>query len=738
MTQQCEIEGKFISSIYATEDRSYCVYLYRVDTENVRVVGTDLPDVEFPVRFKGNWRIDPKFGRQFQVDMTIVQMPTVNTDIIKYISSLHVGIGQRRATKMLEMVAPGKFFSELSVDPMQFTAVKGVTAKQITALQDKISQLSTQAELFSLFGNDLTMDSRHFKRIFSYFKGDTQKMLKDIQENPFVLMSCGYQFSDLDGFCAARKFLYTDDPRRLLAASQQALLDAKGASHAGLPKDILIQNVQALIRREGPVEADTISDFLDAAFEHGDLEAGFGLCYLPRAQKEESIIAEGLVAMAQKLPEDLSRDQFQSKILDFENEKGITLSAEQKEAVWTALRQSVSVITGGPGTGKSTILDALLFCWREFFGENWQLMAPTGRASVRMTETTGEPASTLHSALQIRPDDDDRSSITNLEMGCETSTELVVVDEVSMIDQSIMAALVHSLTGWKSGNRQHLVLVGDRNQLPSVGWGNVLADIIDSGVIPVSVLSVIYRQGRESPIVTNARHILNGETELLWDKEFKRFHVGNDTANMQAACTFYERCVKAYGVENVALLSPYRGKTEICCNALNRMLQDVVNPEHGQDHINAKGKTFRVGDRVMQMKNTETLANGDIGTISAIYPHADDTDICLVVKFENGLVERYIRDRLEQLELAYAMSIHKSQGAQYDVVITVLPNTATGFLRRNLIYTAITRSKKNVAIIGPTSTIAACIHNDRQDERYTRLSLRLKASARVNRVAAAN
>lgn len=721
-----DLTAKFQSRIFRTDDNSYCVGVYANDEGTFRVVGTDLPEVSFPVIFRGKWRVDPRFGKQFQVDMIVAQLPAVKADIVQYIASLRVGIGAKRAEKMLDMVAPGQFFTELEQDPMQFTSIKGISAKTISLLQDKVAQMATQASLFKLFGSDLSMNSRQFRKIHAMFHGDTKLMISKIESNPFVLMPCGYKFVDLDAYCAKRNCFYVDDYRRLLAAAQQALLAAKSSCHVGLPGEVLIADMRKLLRVQGDVEAYIIAEFLDDAAHKGSLKTESGLIYLPNSYEEEALIAHGLSKMMEKKPETLNRSAFEKRMKEFEAEKGFSLSKDQTEAVWTALLHSVCVITGGPGTGKSTILDAILFCWNEFFDSKWRLMAPTGRASVRMTETTGQAASTIHSALQLRVETEDLNAA--LESYNQIYDSLAVVDEVSMVDQSAMAALIEALQGWKEGFRQHLVLVGDRNQLPSVGWGNVLADIIDSGAIPVCTLSSIYRQGTESPIVANSKKILDGETSLVWDNAFRRFHVGGDDANMDAACTLYQRCVSAYGIEKVVLLSPYRCKTEICTDNLNQRLQSVLNPDHGQGQISGKGRLLRMGDRVMQNKNTETLSNGDIGTIVAIYPNAEDTDPCVVVQFENGTKEGYIRDRLEQLDLAYAMSIHKSQGGEFDTVLIVLPNYASSFLRRNLLYTAITRSKKNVAIISPTETIAACIRNDKKDERYTRLCARLQAS----------
>jgi len=289
---------------------------------------------------------------------------------------------------------------------------------------------------------------------------------------------------------------------------------------------------------------------------------------------------------------------------------------------------------------------------------------------------------------------------------------------------------MQALTKGAGIKKQHIVFVGDPDQLPSVGWGNVLADMIQSKVVPVCKLQTIYRQGKENPIITNAQRMLRGDTEMDWsNRSFRRYHCGDDTDNMQAACKFYKRCVDQFGIDEVVMLSPYHRKTAISTDSLNRLLQDMMNPDVGQGSISFMGRVFRNGDRVMQLRNTDKLSNGDVGTVIGVYPRADGSETCLAVEYSDDLVVPYIREELVQLELAYAISVHKSQGSQYKTVIVVLPNESSRFLRRSILYTAITRSSMNVAIISPTDTIRACIVNDKEDERFTNLQARLRQAS---------
>lgn len=722
-----EIHGTFCQRIYRTDDASYCVALYQTDKDYIRVVGANLPEVATSVCFRGRWGIDRRFGRQFVADTAILELPKADAEIVNFIASLHVGIGKKRAEAMVRMASAATFFKEIEQDPMQFLAVKGINEKAIMALQGKIADLSTQTALYELFGADLPMSAAQYRKIVSYFKGNNVLLLEGVKNNPFVLMQCGYTFAQLDEFVEKRAYLYADDPRRLLAAAQQALSEARLNSHVGLPEEEMVRRMDELTRENGRVTEDAIKSFLQQAAKAKNLFLSHGLCYLPRSYREERQIAEALTVLAEKAPEAISEDVFRAAMADYKEDTGITLSEDQQKAVWTALTRSICVITGGPGTGKSTILDALLYCWKRLFDDKWLLMAPTGKASVRMTETTGQPASTIHSALQLRVEGEGVGD--TMDQGISIDSSLVIVDEASMLDQSVMCSITLSLDLFCPNRRQHLILVGDPDQLPSVGWGNVLADIISSGVIPVCTLRTIYRQGAESPIVTNSAKMQSDETDLVWNQQFKRYYVGSDEDNMEVACKFYLRCVHAYGIGSVAMLSPYRRATSLSTNILNAKLQQTLNPDLGQGQISAKGKVFRKGDRVMQTKNTAELSNGDIGTVAAVYPNAGESDAVLTVEFESGERVDYIRDDLMQLDLAYALSIHKSQGSQYDAVIVVLPNRTTSFLRRNLLYTAITRSKQNVAIIGSSEVISYCIHNNKKDDRHTRLAYRLQQAA---------
>lgn len=371
-----------------------------------------------------------------------------------------------------------------------------------------------------------------------------------------------------------------------------------------------------------------------------------------------------------------------------------------------------------------------MYCWKKFFKEDdWLLMAPTGKASVRMTQATGQHAGTIHSTLGLGvselPLDPDAPSLHPLEV----KQGLVIVDECSMLDLSVATALLKAV----SNTTQHLVLVGDPDQLPSVGYGNVLADLINSNVVPVARLTTIYRQAAGNPIIVNAKKMRDGDINLDWTHNFfKGYNQGSDEANMQSACKYFMKCVNKLGIKNVVMLSPYHKKGAISTNSLNALLQEAFNPDKGRGSVKSMGQILRFGDRVMQLKNTETAVNGDVGTIQMVNENAEVDEPCVVVQFDDSnLVKEYTKDELNQLELAYAISVHKSQGSQYPCVVMVLPNERTPFLQRSLVYTGMTRASKYMAFFGPLRTLQYAITNAKLDERYTGLVQRLQNGRRL-------
>lgn len=693
------------------------------------MVGSELPDADYPVTFEGKWMKHPTFGDQFRVDRIVNQLPSSRQDIIRFVRKTSSLFTERTADMLVDTIGIKDFWTILRNNPERMAHIEGIGEQRVLSLLNAVKQLTAQDDLQTLFGEDLPLSTSQYRKICSLYE-DCDGFLEDeILNDPFFLIHVGYAFKKLDKFAAAHTSIPPHDYRRLLGAAQSILLDVQRSSHVGLPVQLMLNKLQEELRSVAPVNEADCKSFLNRACANHDLVFSAGMFYLNRAHQEETTLSQILSEMAALPPRDIDRKDFDKRMHSYAQTKGFALSPDQQEAVWTALTRQICVITGGPGTGKSTILDAILYCWRIFHTDgDWLQMAPTGKAAVRMTETTGQPSATIHSLLELGLN----SGFQEMEdVSAEISQSLIVIDESSMIDLSVASSLVRSLANAKSGT-QHLVLVGDPDQLPSVGYGNVLADMISSGTIPVCSLNTIYRQAAGNPIITNSLKMKADDADLVWDNPmFRRYHTGTDANNMESACTLYLRLVKKVGIENVVLLSPFHEKTDISTNALNKKLQDSINPRRGKSTFirTARGE-FRLGDRVMQLRNREWLSNGDVGTITEVNPKADDDEACLSVEFESGIIQGYNWEDIKQLELAYAISVHKSQGSQYKCVLVVLPNDTSSFLTRSILYTAITRAKEYVALFGPVSTIRYMIHNDRKDVRHTRLVPRLQSAAK--------
>ena len=394
------------------------------------------------------------------------------------------------------------------------------------------------------------------------------------------------------------------------------------------------------------------------------------------------------------------------------------LAPSQRNAVELCLTHPVSIITGGPGTGKTTTLRVILDIYHRAMPDYEILLAaPTGKASRRMSEQTGFPASTLHSAMGLTYDDDLESD--EYEM---LPADLVIIDECSMVDMRLAYALFVRL---KPGAQ--LILVGDPDQLPSVGPGNVLREMIRSQMIPTAILDIVFRQASNSRIAINAQAVNRNNTHLLYGEDFAICDVKDAEEANRLILQHYFTEVSHHGVEDVQILSPQRKKGTVCANRLNEQIREIANPKYaGKPEIKCGGMVFREGDRVIQNRNQEEVSNGEVGVITSIRGSTDD-DAVVEIKFLDGKVVEYSTDMMENVGLSYCISIHKSQGAEFPVVIIPILKEHYIMLRRNLLYTAISRAKQKVILIGQKQAIFMAIHNSDVDKRNTVLSDRINA-----------
>lgn len=664
---------------------------------------------------------DGEIQKQFSVQFSEIQMPVSERGVVSYLRSLKVrGLGQKKATLIFKAFG-NQIWDILEHDPDRIKSIKGINEKTATGLIKKLGETQALRRVMHAFKGRCDVTLLKAKAVLDTFQDES---IDVIENHPYRLCQVrGFSFQAVDAM-AMSMGIPPDDEERVYAVLFHLCRENTTSGHVCIPLNDLCNLMQRALRyNNASISLEACQSAIKKAHVNGSLRYQAGMVYMKAQFEQEKFIAATIKSMVAR---DSAIDNIDVFLDQYQNETGIVLAEKQADAVRCCLRNSMSVITGGPGTGKTTTIRALLYVHKLVYGNASEpvLLAPTGRAARRMSEATGYPASTIHSAIGYTEQTGDPQACNHLE------GNLIIVDETSMMDQLIAFLLLSSIP-----EDARLVFVGDPDQLPSVGCGNILHDIIVSGVVPLTTLDVIYRQGEDSPVITNAHAINTGNTELVYTTGF-RFIEGNDTATIfEKACRFYVKCVKYYGIDNVVLLNPYRSKTALSVNEFNKRLQADVNPlKGGEFAMSVHGIEFRTNDKVMQTKNTEIAKNGDIGYIRRIArkPSEDDpTEYVYTAYIEfngDGIEHPYSEEALANVDLAYCSTIHKSQGSQYETVIMVLSNEHTLALKRNLVYTGVTRAEKNVALIGQQAALRKAILNDTADIRYTLLPNRLRSA----------
>ena len=535
-----------------------------------------------------------------------------------------------------------------------------------------------------------------------------------LKEHPYEVFEKGLLPFETADRLAERQGISRSAPERVAAGLLHTLEQAEQSGHLCLHKERFIQKAVELLHTHELTRMVVAKQ----AFEM--LQAGRLVLY--RDHVYRPIMAKAENGVAQCVREMLQRNNLpfmgdlDDEIDQQEKELGFTLAEEQRQAVKTALASPICIISGGPGTGKTSIQRVFLNIYRKLFPEaKIVCCAPTGRAARKLEESTGLPASTVHKALNLLAGESD-----DLGFPEQLDADLVLVDEVSMLDMMVTWHLFNALPPMC-----RLVLVGDADQLPSVGPGAVLSELIRCGQIPLVMLDKVFRQSEGSLIAENARHIRHGETELQFDGDFQFWSSANIEQSAQWLERLYLQEVGRYGVDNVALLTPFRAKTETGVRAMNERLRTLVNPP-GTDktELTVGQRVFRRGDKVMQTKNREEVSNGDIGYIRKI---EQDTDGFLVeVDFHGGRIVSYEdSESLSHLDLAYATTIHKSQGGQYDSVLLSIQNLHGRMLKRPLVYTGLTRAKRRAIVVGDWPAVIRAIQTVDTERRNTLLAARI-------------
>ena len=719
MATELSAEVQFVT--FFNEDNNYLIARVRSKDEPgpFSIVGhlTKVTPGEL-LRLTGAWVTHPKYGRQFQVETFDREMPATVNGIRRYLASGQIkGVGEVLAGRMVETYGE-KVLEILDTEPEKLLKVEGVGKKK---LQEIKASWDAQHEVHSLllFLQTHEIPTTYAGKIHKLYGAAAESR---IRANPYELAYeiRGIGFKTADNM-ALRLGFAKDSPERIQAALVYVLFSLSEQGHLFAPKDTLFEKTAAML---GPVEPELLEEGLGALEELKRIKVealpGVGVeaaVYLRHFYALEVEIARRLFDLASHPGADL-RGKVEKLLPTLESAAKLQLSPEQRQAAVDACANKVFVITGGPGTGKTTIT-RMVVAALDKLALKVKLAAPTGRAAKRLAEATGMPAATLHRLLQSAPDGSFAVCEDN-----KLKTDVLLVDEASMLDARLCAHMLRALP-WTS----RLILVGDADQLPSVGPGNILSDILGSQAVGSARLTRIYRQARQSLIVVNAHRINQGqlpqtasgpapEADFFWVEQ-------DDPALVRDMITglVCERIPRAYGLDamrDVQVLSPMH-KGEAGTQALNEALRERLNPTGPEV---ARGLVrFRLGDRVLQTKNDyeKDVFNGDLG-------HIEDVDVEegeVLVSFD-GRTVAYDRTELDELAPAYAISIHKSQGSEYPAVVVPILTQHYVMLRRNLIYTALTRARRLAILIGSRRAMLLGLRNAGGDRRHTYLNYRLR------------
>ena len=726
------LDGVVEDIIYSNKENGYMVCAVETETEGeepVTVVGI-MPYLSEgdTACFFGRWVHSAKYGRQFKAEQFERALPADTTAILRYLASRTIkGIGPKLAQRIVEEFGEDTF-DVIENHPDWLTGVKGVSKKLAEAASEDFKEKSgmRNALIFfrDYFGSSLTL------RIYKKYGGNSVELAR---QNPYRLCNevegIGFEKADL----MARKLGIPADSSERLMSGICYLLSSNAAQngHVCLPEDKLVATAAELLGCTPAAAAAALGDAIAARRLIAEKRERVRYIYLPYAYETEKYIASKLVLLDKLCPA-VDMGDVRAFISKEERMNGLSYADMQRRAISDALVNGVFVLTGGPGTGKTTIVKALIDIF-ESMGLRVALAAPTGRAAKRMSEATGREAKTVHRLLEMEFGDESGDRFRRNEQD-PLEENVIIVDEASMLDSSLTGCLLRAI---KPGAR--LLLIGDADQLPSVGAGNVLADIIESGRFATVRLNEIFRQAGASLIVTNAHAINEGRMPELGIKNNDFFFLPRSSDNDIAATVadlYRNRLPRSYGagtVDNIQVISPSRRGIAGTEN-LNVMLQNVLNPpEPGKREYQFRQTHFRVGDRVMQVRNNYELAwtrpdseglgvfNGDIGVIQAINPESSSFEI----QFDDRHVV-YDFSLLDDLEHAYAITVHKSQGSEYPIVIIPAYGAAQVLLTRNLLYTAVTRAQRMVIIVGREDIVASMVNNNRTALRYTGLCAMLR------------
>lgn len=723
-----KLSGSVEHITYTNNTNGYTVANLKTEDDLVTVVGI-MPflSVGDLIEVRGKFDSHPTYGLQFKVNSFEKAAPSDTASILRYLSSGAIrGVGPSTARSIVERFGD-KALEIIETEPERLSEIRGISLDKALKIADEYNKQFGVRDVM-LFLSPFRVSPEGALKVFNALGSNATEIIRG---NPYVLCTeeIGFSFEkaeEISSYFAIPK----DSDCRIAAGIEFVLKHNLSNGHTCLPKDKLIKTAARLLECK-PSEIGAICDEMLGALQlrlliDGDTE----FVFLPQYFLAEDFAAARLSVMLRYAPPAELMADLEIDII--EQQEHIKYEEMQRVAIKTAISKGIMVLTGGPGTGKTTTLNAIIKILKSK-KLSIALAAPTGRAAKRMSELTGCEAKTIHRLLEVEWNDSDRQIFARNEKN-PLPYDVVIIDEMSMVDILLFESLLRAI---RLGTR--IIMVGDSDQLPSVGAGNVLADIIASGKVPTVALSKVFRQAMESLIVANAHRIISGEIPQLDSKTSDFFMLQNLNCR-SAAELVVDLCTKrlphAYGYKpltDIQVLCPSK-MMDMGSVSLNNMLQYRLNAKTGDyEKITFKGFELREGDKVMQTKNNYDIMwtsddgesgsgvfNGDIGILEKI----DRKNSCLKVRFDDK-VAVYYSDNIGELELAYAMTIHKSQGSEFDCVILPILDTPSKLLYRNLLYTAVTRAKKLLVVVGSREVLLSMVENNRKSLRYTSLKKRL-------------